>query len=163
MTASSVAEARIELLASHLHLAPELARCLHAEWSHLVPEWDEGDFLAAVKSRANTDRLPMSWVCTGPQGELVGTVTLKASDLKSHAHLGGPWLAALYVLPEYRGRGYGRRLVQAVEEKVRALGKDQYFLYTEEATDFYLALGWEVLERASKNGHPVAIMRRSLA
>lgn len=56
----------------------------------------------------------------------------------------------LAVEPAQRGRGLGRRLMQALEERLAAKGcLKAYLLVTKDnpqALDFYRALGWEIMD-----------------
>ena len=52
-------------------------------------------------------------------------------------------LKLLIVSPEARGMGMGKRLIQAVADHVREIGRDGFFLLTDDACDvgFYEHLG----------------------
>jgi predicted N-acetyltransferase YhbS len=58
-----------------------------------------------------------------------------------------PWLAAVYVMPEYRRRGVGAALIQAVVEKA-ALGVETLYLSTVGREEYYASLGWDVIHRS---------------
>jgi len=73
-----------------------------------------------------------------------------------------PWLAALYVAPEYRNRGIGETLIKAIEDHARAVGTETLYLYTSEAEAFYAKLGWSVRDRFTLNGEACALMAREL-
>jgi GNAT superfamily N-acetyltransferase len=94
-------------------------------------------------------------------GEPVGTAGLIASDLSSRPDL-TPWLAAMYVRPDARGRGYATDLIRAVEGAARVAGFDRIWLYTFEAEGLYLKAGWQPVEQIEHNGRPATLMRRDL-
>jgi GNAT superfamily N-acetyltransferase len=73
-----------------------------------------------------------------------------------------PWLAALYVAPEFRKRGIARALIKAIEDHARAVGTETLYLYTSEAEPFYLRVGWSVRDRFMQNGEACALMAREL-
>jgi GNAT superfamily N-acetyltransferase len=73
-----------------------------------------------------------------------------------------PWLAALYVTPEFRNRGIARALIAAIEDHARAVGTQTLYLYTSEAEPFYLRVGWSVCDRFVQNGEACALMARKL-
>lgn len=73
-----------------------------------------------------------------------------------------PWLAALFVAPEFRQRGIGAALVRAIEDHARAVGTETLHLYTVEATAFYAKLGWRTCERFDWHGEPMVLMAREL-
>lgn len=74
-----------------------------------------------------------------------------------------PWLAALYVAPEFRQRGIGAALIKAIEDHARAVGAQTLYLYTSEAEAFYARLGWSVRDRFTQNGEACALMARELS
>jgi GNAT superfamily N-acetyltransferase len=73
-----------------------------------------------------------------------------------------PWLASLYVAPEYRKRGIEPRLVAAIEDQARSNGVAQLHLYTSDAEAFYLKCGWSRAEQGVADGEPYAFMIRDL-
>jgi N-acetylglutamate synthase-like GNAT family acetyltransferase len=58
-----------------------------------------------------------------------------------------PWLAAVYVVPEYRHPGIGAALVNAIVAKATALGVGALYLSTVGREAFYARLGWQVVDR----------------
>jgi GNAT superfamily N-acetyltransferase len=73
-----------------------------------------------------------------------------------------PWLAALYVAPEYRKRGVASALVRAIEQHARDVGCKQLFLYTITAEPLYAKLGWIALEHFDWHGEKFVLMARDL-
>ena len=71
-----------------------------------------------------------------------------------------PWLAGLYVAPEFRNRSIGRALVAAIEGHAREVGCERLYLYTSGAETYYAQLGWRVSERFPWDGAPFALMHR---
>ena len=72
-------------------------------------------------------------------------------------------LAGVYVVADSRGRGLATALVQRVEQEAAALQVERLYLYTPSAEDFYVRLGWTLIERADYLGQQVAIMSKKLA
>jgi GNAT superfamily N-acetyltransferase len=108
--------------------------------------------------------IPSAWIAF--VGEVpVGSVSLIADNMETHPER-TPWLAALYVLPGYRGRGIGVALVQRCEQEARAAGATRLFLHTERShgvAAFYARLGWTVfVEDEEFEGVPVVVMERDL-
>ena len=76
----------------------------------------------------------------------------------------------LYLLPSTQGRGYGRLLVEAVQEHARAAGQQALRLdvnYQNPAVDFYEHLGFEKIDRVDTeigNGYLMEdwVMQRSI-
>jgi len=72
-----------------------------------------------------------------------------------------PWLGSLIVFSKYRGRGFGKFLVEVAKEKTKELGfKELYFFIDKE--EFYKRLGFKILEKTTINGIRVSIMGSKL-
>jgi N-acetylglutamate synthase-like GNAT family acetyltransferase len=78
----------------------------------------------------------------------VGTATLLAHDVDTEQWPElSPWLAAVYVVPEYRQRGIGAALVNAIVAQATVLGVGALYLSTVGREEFYARLGWQVVDR----------------
>ncbi len=73
-----------------------------------------------------------------------------------------PWLAGLFVTPDFRGQSIGRALVAAIEDHGRLVGCARLYLYSTTAESFYARLGWQVAQRFSWDGTPFVLMQRDL-
>jgi GNAT superfamily N-acetyltransferase len=73
-----------------------------------------------------------------------------------------PWLAALYVAPEFRKQGIATALVRAIEQHARNVGCRELHLYTITAEPLYAKLGWVTRERFEWHGEKFVLMMRSL-
>ena len=94
-------------------------------------------------------------------GEPVGTCLLAESEIEPNHDL-SPWLAGLFVVPEYRGKGVGAALVRAIEDQARQRELSRVYLYTTHAVGFYKRLGWKVMDRTNWQGFDTALMVRDL-
>ena len=149
----------IEYLAQHPHLVRQLAELSWAEWQPIYQERGQ-TFDDAIKNygeRANVDRLPLALVALHG-GELAGTVSLKYHDLDLRPGL-DPWLGALLVLPNWRGRGIATMLMRRAAEIACELELPELFLWTSSAEGLYHKLGWKVIERLDYCGKQIVIMR----
>ena len=129
--------------------------CDHTAFSETVAKWLYDEFIVGIRKDVSYEyvlssvndchkqKLPVRLIAL-LDGKCVGTVSIVVNDLKFRDYT--PWLAALYVDPEHRSQGVGRRLVDAVKEAVRQLGYDKLYLRTEHAGDYYRALGWDYIE-----------------
>lgn len=135
-----------------------------AEWAHLYPRWDAEAALAEFAAMDRAGRVPTTLCAFDGPGrrpdDLLGSVSLIDDDeLPGWEHV-GPWLASLYVRPETRGSGLGRRLVDQAVALAGRLGVDTVHLFTDGQEPWYLERGWRTIGRATANGHGVAVMAR---
>jgi len=147
---------QINYLADHLDAVPLLAEWHHHEWKEATLE------LTAAELRTHTSRrqIPTTFVAID-EGRVIGSTSLLTADLSGWEHL-TPWVASVFVAPEYRCRGVGRALIARAVEEARQLGVSEVYLFTASKQDYYARLGWQTLGRAPFKGKEVVIMRRTL-
>jgi N-acetylglutamate synthase-like GNAT family acetyltransferase len=150
-------ELRIEALGLHRDLIP-LTVDWHMRW--FDERGDRWRWLRARTDEARTYGVPCAWVAFH-EGMPVGCVSLIASNMTSRPEL-TPWLAALFVLPPYRGRGIGAALVRRCEAEAKRCDHDRLFLYTSDASGYYERLGWREIEELTYEGQRVTVMMRQL-
>ena len=96
------------------------------------------------------DQIPLTLVAS-LDSRPVGTATLLAHDVGTEQWPDlTPWLAGVYVMPEYRRRGIGGALVNATVSKATALGVRVLYLSTIDREQFYVHLGWRVVDRSDQ-------------
>lgn len=113
----------------------------------------------------NTERVGDSqfqrlcFVLRGPDEEVVGGVL-------AEAYYGWLFVDLLWVKEELRGRGYGHRLLTAVEEAAKEHGARQVYLdtFSFQAPDFYRQHGYEVFGELADfpSGHQRLFMTKAL-
>lgn len=131
----------IELLAEN----PEYVNCV-CSWiyNEFVAVNNPGyafDKLLGFFGDTHKDKFPITYIAL-EEGICTGTVSIFENDLKNQNKL-TPWLASLYVCPEYRKLKIAEKLIGAVVDKVKELGFDELYLRTEHAAGYYLKRGWE--------------------
>jgi GNAT superfamily N-acetyltransferase len=152
---------RIEYLADHEELVPELASWHFAEWSFLQPNETLEERTLRLRRCCGHREIPT--VVIGLLGNvLCGSGMLVAQDMDSRPNL-TPWLAGLYVAPAYRRKGYGTKLIERVVQEAAALKAQALYLYTPNSEQYYCGRGWSVVERSKYRGADVSIMSRSIA
>lgn len=154
---------QIDYLANWPGLIPELAALLYQEWADLYQAAgiDQAQLQQVLTERTAVDTLPITLVLVR-DGELVGAGSIKLTEPGTKEGL-SPWLAGIYVKSQYRGLGLGRDIVLALEAKAQKLGVETLYLSADSAVDFYLSLGWQVLERLESLGvRDVALMSKRL-
>lgn len=150
---------RIVPIAQRPDLVPVVANWLwDAFWQ---PNGHRLDEVREIVADATSERGPPQCLVLLAGEVPCGTASLMAADLEIRNDI-GPWLAGLYVVPEARGQGCARRLVEAVEDAARATGAKQLFLYTDDAQPLYEKLGWASFHETVDHGRPVTVMQRTL-
>ena len=133
------------LALSHLcqvpHLRPSVAALIHAEFWADVPGASPTSMEARLAEANSADALPLCRVAID-NGVPVGVANLIDYD-DPNPRVGRPWLAGVVVVPGWRGRGLGTRLVQTLLQDARLLGETEVFLGTD-SPRFYERLGARV-------------------
>jgi len=136
----------------HLFERPEhlpfVAGWIYREFWADKPGYSVATFVGLLGDATDPDRIPLSLLALW-EGEPAGTVNLIACDSTRRPDL-TPWLAALVVRPEYRGRGIGSALVRRCCDEARRLGHRELYLGTD-IPGFYEPLGARVFESFPDN------------
>ena len=151
--------ARIEYLADFPEATPILAAWHHAEWADVIPDWPREQVEADLRAHTGRRQIPTTFVAVDGD-QFVGSASLLVDDLEGWKQL-GPWLASVYVVPQWRRRGIGSRLVTRVVEEARALEIPTLYLWTPDRQEYYLRLGWQFVTRGHCGAQEVTIMRRT--
>ena len=92
----------------------------------------------------NVDAFPITFIST-IDDECVGTVSVFENDFKERPQY-SPWLASLYVKPEYRDRKIGQQLITYLLNYLKTLNYSEVYLKTENASEYYKKRGWKLIE-----------------
>ncbi len=146
---------QIHQLVEFPQYADTVSEWIYEQWWRPI----EGHSLETIKARLDEccqiNRIPLTLIALY-KSNLVGTASLIINDLEQRKDL-SPWLAALYVLPEFRNKGIGSRLVRTVVETAKQIGVTVLYLYTD-LPSFYTPLGWSVMEKIENNKGSMSIM-----
>jgi GNAT superfamily N-acetyltransferase len=151
---------RIEPLADHVERVPTIARWHHAEWNRLNPALTLEAREARIRKRANRGGIPTTLVAL-VEDELAGSASLVEDDMDTHPEL-TPWLASVYVPPEFRRRGVASALTRAIEAQAAREGVETLWLWTPDQERLYARLGWTMVAREPYRGVEATIMRKDL-
>ena len=126
------------------------------EWGHLCL----GETLEGRKGRMRIflkdEFIPTMYVAK-KNGNPAGSVAIVENDMDTKPEI-MPWMAFVYVFPEYRRQGLGSVLVKHIMGKTREKGIKKMYLFTETQENFYLKFGWQSISREKYHGSNVVIM-----
>ncbi|MBL1268044.1 MAG: GNAT family N-acetyltransferase [Halomonas sp.] len=129
-------------------------------WGHLHPGLTLEKAIEWLKAECGQGGVPSIFVAM--QGENpVGTASLIADDMSIRREF-TPWLASVFVVPEWRGQGIASALVRRVEAEAAAHGFERFYLYTPDQQALYRRLGWQDVESLEYRGETVTVMLRQL-
>lgn len=129
-------QSQIEQLAERPDLLPTVAEWIYNEWWTEVEGASVGTLADLLRAHLVRDQIPLTLVASLNRCP-VGTATLLAHDVETEEWPDlTPWLAAVYVMPEYRRRGVGAALIQSIVEKAgrSGLGRSTYRRLGEKTT-----------------------------
>lgn len=136
-----------------------LASWHQQEWSYLNPGEDLSARILRMQPHLSDDLIPSTFIAKGDA--LLGSAAIVDQDMKIKPQL-KPWLASVFVRPEYRKQGIGRKLVLHVMAQAQTAGIGRLYLYTPDKTGFYSKLGWSILEQCQYHNHEVIVMQVNL-
>jgi len=148
-------------LAEQPDVLPLLATWIYEEWWGETPGSSVEQVADLLRAHLVLNRIPSTLVAFLDRLP-VGTVSLLEHDVGTEEWPDlSPWLAALYVVPEYRERGIGAALVNAIIDTAGELEVERLYLLTVGREGFYADLDWKVLERAGEKRVMTYHMRSS--
>ena len=131
----------------------------HRQWSHLNPEHRIKHRAKLMEEYLTPQFIPTMFIAKSP--DLIGSAAIVKQDMPSYPEL-SPWLANVYVKPEHRNKGVGRQLVNHVVEQALNHNIHRLYLFTPDHCEFYLQLGWKILEITHYQNSHVTIMFKDL-
>ena len=139
---------------------PLLAAWHHAQWSYLSPATTVEQRIKRLRENTGKMCVPTTFVAL-EKGMPAGSASLVNLDMSTRQQL-SPWLAAVYVSPEYRRRGIGAALVNRIVDEACALSIPTLYLYTPDKMQFYTRLGWREMETVDYRGYKMTVMQIDL-
>ncbi|MGD2252932.1 MAG: GNAT family N-acetyltransferase [Anaerolineales bacterium] len=151
---------RIEYLADHLHVIPELAEMQLGFFGRHNPDMTLESRAAQLRARIGKKSIPMTVVALD-QEKPIGSACLVEHDMDLHPEL-TPWVASVFVHSDYRRKGVGSALMKRLESEAAKLGIRKLYLFTPDRVDFYTTLDWKVFGREMHRNHEVTLMEKAL-
>jgi len=152
----------IDFLCYHQQFIPQLAEFLWKEWARFYLPFNITNIeqvKADLRKNCNIDRVPITLIAT-INSELVGTVSFGNDDLPATPYQ--PWLMSLFVLPQFRGQGIAKQLIQRVIQLAKQLGYSTVYLWTEDKQEMYSRLGWKFFQETVYAWAKITIMTYDL-
>lgn len=130
----------IDYLADCPQYIEPLLKPLITAWQHVIDDDNLDKRRIKLTEHLNKQQLPIAWVAH-ESGKVLGIAALRQFDLPGCQFL-SPWLAGVFVLPEYRNQGIASALCQHVEQAAWQQGHDGLYLFTLDKQHLYRKLGW---------------------
>ena len=140
-------------------LLETLARWHQGEWSQLNPGETLEQRIIRMQPFLNGKLISNTYVAF--DDVLYGSAAIVESDMESRPDL-SPWLASVFVIPDYRNQGIGSALVRHVMQQAQQGRIEKLYLYTADREAFYNKLGWRRIDEENYHGHEVSIMEADL-
>ncbi len=147
----------IERMDAQSDAIAQVWRWRHDEWLHefgFTPEQSESQLVEFLQECPPNEAALLA----RHDGRPAGTCLLVRDELDQR-HDVTPWLAGLFVAPEFRCQRIGAALVKAIEDRARDFGFDGLYLYTSGAEEYYARLGWRLIEHFDWDGEASSLMK----
>jgi len=92
---------------------------------------------------------------------LYGSAAIVENDMDNRHDL-SPWLASVFIIPEYRNQGIGSALVRHVMQQAQQSNIEKLYLYSPDREAFYHKHGWRRIDTENYHGYEVSIMEAVL-
>lgn len=140
-------------------LLETLAQWHQEEWSQLNPGETLEQRIIRMQPFLNDKPIPSMYIAFDTV--FSGSAAIVENDMDNRPDL-SPWLASVFVIPEYRNQGIGSALVHHVMQQAQQSSIDKLYLYTPDREAFYHKLGWRRIDTENYHGHEVSIMEADL-
>ncbi|MCS5709302.1 GNAT family N-acetyltransferase [Candidatus Berkiella cookevillensis] len=147
----------VAYLKDHPEYIPLVAKWIFETWGHYNPQARYEKTILKLHDHLNTESLPITYIAL-QDNKPVGTSSVRITDGIRPDLI--PWLASLFVLPEYRGKGIAQALINAVKHKAQQLKYPTIYLlaFDQSIPQWYEKLGWQIIGNDALYGHSVKVM-----
>lgn len=119
-------------------------------WIKFNPNMIKENTIYKFSELYTKEELPFGITLMDDLDNIVGFCVFKIENLKKYPEI-FPWLSDVMIIEKYRGKGYGKLLLQHGEKILRDLGYDTIYVWTDQAPDFYKKLGFKYKQKIEKN------------
>ena len=137
---------------------PTLAQWHFDQWSAYYPDQTLQDFINDLQASLLGKRIPQTFIAL-QNGQLAGSASLLADDLDCRPEL-GPWLASVFIHPDFRQQGLATRLISAIEGHADQCEINTLYLFTPDQQAWYQRLGWKRHEDIALGGRRISVMAK---
>ena len=131
----------------------ELNKIIDIHYNHWIkynPKMEKEKTIYKFTKLYTKDKLPFGIALINNDNNIVGFCVFKKENLKKYPEF-YPWLSDVIILKEYRGKGYGKMLLQYGENLLKELGYNIIYVWTDQAPNFYKKLGFSYKQEVEKN------------
>ena len=148
---------QIKNIKHHLDAIDTLSEAQFELWRPLTGRNTLEEYRKLLHFAAESESLPPTLVAV-ENATVLGSVNALENDLPLRPDI-APWLAQLYVFPNFRGRGAGALLIAGAIAEARKLNRSIIYLYTSGTLpSYYERLGWSRMEEIAYLGKRRVIM-----
>ena len=119
-------------------------------WSQFSPTMDlDATIEKFTNIYAANDEIPFG-IAMFEDTQLIGFCVFKNKCLEKYPQF-FPWISSVMIFDDFRGQGYGRRLITEALKKLFAMGYSKAYLWTDQTPGFYEKMGFKFLQVVEKN------------
>ena len=148
---------QIENIKHHLDAIDTLSEAQFELWGPLTGRNTLEEYRKLLHFAAESESLPTTLVAV-ENATVLGSVNVLENDLPLRPDI-APWLAQLFVFPNFRRRSAGALLIAGAIAEARKLNRSIIYLYTSGTLpSYYEKLGWSRMEEIAYLGKRRVIM-----
>lgn len=117
------------------------------EINELLISWINVDNLKVIQDGIKNNTYPIT-IALLENAKLIGFYQIVEHDNDYTNYT--PWIANVFIKEEYRGQGYGRKLIETIPSYMDKLGINTIYLHTR-LNNLYEKFGWERLKPLNLN------------
>lgn len=152
---------KIEFLKENPVFFDAIAEHMFREWGQMSEGVTIARYYNYLEENLNTNRIPLTIIAKSGANELLGFASLVSFDMEINKDL-SPWISGVFVIPEHRGRGIGRLLINRLEQLAFGFGYERLYLYTFDKEAFYRSMSWEKLKDERYLNRDAVIMEKGI-